>query len=312
MRAAAWLGVVGGVLVALSPQGAEAAERSYLGVGASRMEMSNGDEFDRKYVMEPTLIRSVKFSWDKKDVAGLFGDIGIDEDNRLRDLTLGLIIGDHLVHVERGRIRGDIECEDADDAFCNPRPDTFDNRYLSVNLIEYSGGIGGVSWGYGFQKYAIPRVFEYGDGTISGPQLQDDAMQVYNLGIGLYSDPVRNFLVDSDAGNGAKHQFYGATITTYGLSVAQTSDAPDLKEYGVDGETFLGAGMAGKLEAGWFSGYRGDHWSVALNIGYRVQMHMFFDPITSWNAGDPDEGEIQLGVAYLLMHGPTAQIQGSF
>ncbi|HKJ87767.1 MAG TPA: hypothetical protein VKA48_04590 [Gammaproteobacteria bacterium] len=280
----------------------------YLGVGAWDSRFY-GSEYDRDYKSDTNRIRSLRFGWQNRDLAGLFGDVSFDEQDEVRDWALGLVMNNYLVHVEQGRISGDIVTDNGSGK--GAKIGEFDNRYLGVNVLRRTTVDGYFSIGLGYQKFAMPILFKYGTSSSGDYKyIQDDAVQFQHFGFGIYGDPIRNYLL-SDT-RGGRNTWYFATNLVVGVARAVTSDAPEMAAHGVDGEEFYLYGASGSYELGWFFGARGENWGLAANVGYHVRAVTMVDYSRFADYSDPEKGEILPPEAQLILHGPRAEIRVVF
>jgi hypothetical protein len=277
-----------------------AGASGYVGVGGWDSQFY-GFDHDRIYEPDTNRIRSLRFSWDSQDLAGLFGDVQFDGQNRVHNLALGLVLDDYLIHLEQGKISGDIKTESGGQV------GEFDNDYLGVNVISRETNDGGFGFGYGYQKFAMPIRFEIGRRGEYNDHIQDDAVDFQHLGFGVYRNPIRNYLLGERKKRG--NTWYFATNLVVGLSKAVTSDAPEMVQNNVDREEFYLFGNSGSYELGWFIGTGGKQWGVAANIGYHIRAVTLIDWGQFPDFPEPGEGEILPPSSQLILHGPRAEIR---
>ncbi|MFA9460568.1 hypothetical protein [Thiohalorhabdus methylotrophus] len=296
--------VLAGVAVLLASDSALAG--GYLGVGAWDSQFL-GEEHDRKYESDTNRIKSLRFGWQSRDLAGIFGDVNFDDRNRVRDLAVGLVFDDYTVHVERGEVSGDIVSTNGSGG---TKIGEFESPYLGINLVSKVSTDGAFYLGVGYQQFAMPILFEYGTGGDFNDHIQDDNVKFQHLGLGVYYDPIRDYLMSDRTDD--VNTWYFSTNGVWGISKAVTSDAPEMQQHGVDGQEYYLFGQSGSYELGWFFGSRGEHWGITANIGYHLRAITMVDFSRFPDFPEPEEGEILPPEAQFILHGPRAGIRAVF
>lgn len=282
-----------------------AMAKSYIGLGTFQSEFL-GSEFDRRYESDVNSIRQVNFGYNDKNLVELFGGVNIDDNNEIIDFAFGFALQDKIIRLERGKISGTIIDDDG------PVLGAFDNEYFRIDILSENIGPQGFQLGLGLQKYAAPHLFEFNDGSISGPMLQDDALSMTMVGVGIFYDPIYQYLMSDEAG--FKNDWYFATSTLgISLTYAESSDAPDLVARGVNGKSWLMWGNSGTYEFGWFWGYQAPLVSVVANVGYHLRANTLLNlnPLELF-ADDADDGDINLSTSQTILHGVVAAVSMSF
>lgn len=142
--------------------------------------------------------------------------------------------------------------------------------------------------------------------------LQDDALSMTSVGLGIYYDPIYNFLMSSQTG--LKSDWYFSTSAlAISLVYAENSDADDLVARDVNGRNWVLWGNSGTYEMGWLWGYKTSHVAAVFNVGYHIRANTFFNlnPVEFF-ADEADEGDINLSSHQTIMHGLVAAVSVSF
>lgn len=282
-----------------------ASANSFIGIGQFQSEFF-GSEFDRSYESDVNTIRQLSFGYRDRELAELFGDVRLDEDNKVRDFALGLAIKEKLIRIERGKISGQIVDEDG------PILGTFNNEYRRIDIIDRDVDSDGFMFGMGVQQYSAPHLFEYNDGSTQGPMLQDDQLSVTSIGIGVYYDPIYNYMMSDKQGFTSDWYFSTSTLAI-SLAYAKASDAEQLKARGVDKSSWFMWGNSGTYELGWFWGHKAPMFSAAFNIGYHIRANTFFNlNPAEFFADEADPNDIALSGHQTILHGPAAALNISF
>ncbi len=278
---------------------------SYLGIGSFKSEFL-GTEYDRSYESDLNTIRQLKFGYSDKHYMELFGGVNLDTDNKISDYALGLALEDKLIRIESGSISGQIVHEDG------PTIGSFDNTFLRIDLLNKEIGADDFLWGYSFQKYGVPHLFQYNDGSTTGIHIQDDDFTITAIGIGIFYDPIHNFLIAGK--NGGHSDWYFATSTVgISLALAQSSDAPELAALGVDNKKWLLWGNSGTYELGWLFGYKNADISVVANIGYHIRANTWLNAnLAEMFEIDPPPEDINIIISQLWLHGIVSGLTVSF
>jgi hypothetical protein len=281
------------------------ATNSYIGIGSFQSEFL-GDEYDRTYKSDVNEIRQINFGYDDKKYVEFFGGVNIDQDNEVRDYMLGFALKDKLIRLERGKISGTIVDEDG------PVIGSFDNEFQRIDVLQTTAGSQGMLFGLGFQSYAVPHLFEYNDGSIAGRHIQDDKLSLKSVGIGIYYDPIYNYLMSAQTGK-KSDWYFSTSALAISLAYAKSSDATELSELGVDGQSWLLWGNSGTYELGWMWGYNTPFVSVVGNIGYHIRANTFFNlnPLEMLET-EADSGDILLSGHQTILHGLVAAVSVSF
>lgn len=300
------LGLIGlGLLLMASG----AAGKSYIGVGVIDAKF-HAIEHDRYYESDSNQLKQVKFGYTDKSKFEIFGDLGVSTDNEVQDYALGVLLDDWLVQVENVRLSGRILQEDTDIEL-----GTFDNDYKRIDILKKPDMLG-FAFGIAYQEYAVPKLFEYNKGGeidyLNTIYLQDDAVEVKSIGLGVHYDPIRNFALrgfDFERGYLTfKNDWYVSSVTIFSLGKITTSDAPDMQAYKQDNKSKTLPGIQGNYELGWMIGQFNDDFSYILNIGYHLRSSMFFN--------DPERkaepGGINFEAPLTIIHGPTVGFTASF
>jgi len=279
---------------------------TYLGFGSFQSEFY-GSEFDREYESDVNNIRQFKFGYNDRKYIDIFGGVNLDEDDQVRDFTLGFALKDKLIHLERGKISGNI-ISDTDQKIGE-----FDNSYFSLNVLDRNATHDGFMFGMGVQRYQVPHLFEYGDGSIQGPMLQDTALEVTSIGLGIFYDPIYNFLHREHMPASHFDWYFATSTLALNLSYVQTSDAPDMVAYGVDGKGFLMWGNTGTYELGVFYAMQHAGVRLAANLGYHLRANNMLNvnPAELFRSDAP-EGDIYLDSAQTILMGLTAGVTINF
>ncbi|WP_283787159.1 hypothetical protein QNI23_011050 [Bermanella sp. WJH001] len=278
---------------------------AYIGIGSFQSEFA-GSEFDRKYESDVNDIRQINFGYNNKEYLEIFGGVNIDENDEVRDFALGLVLEDKIVRVESGKISGTIVDDDG------PIIGSFDNDYKRLDIFQNTPDNLGFFMGVGIQQYAVPHLFEFNDGSIQGPMLQDDQLAFTSIGLGIYYEPIYNYLMSDETG--FKSDWYFATSAlAISLAYAENSDAPDLVARDMNGQSWLMWGNSGTYELGWLWGYKNHFVSAVFNVGYHIRANTFFNlnPVEFF-ADEADEGDINLSSHQTIMHGLVAAVSVSF
>lgn len=292
-----------GMLFALTTTSVMA--KSFIGLGLFQSEFL-GSEYDRSYKSNVNNIRQVNFGYNDKDLLEIFGGVNIDDDNEVVDFALGFALKDKIIRLERGKISGTIIDEDG------PVLGTFDNEYQRIDVLETSINYEGFQWGLGVQRYATPHLFKFNDGSIGGANLQDDALSYNFVGLGLFYDPIYQYLMSDQIG--FKSDWYFATSgLAVSVAYAKSSDAPALMARGMNGKSWLLWGSSNTYELGWLWGYQTPLVSVVANVGYHLRANTLFNlnPLELF-AYEADEGDISLSSSQSFLHGVTAAVSVSF
>lgn len=278
---------------------------AYIGVGSFQSEFA-GSEYDRKYKSDVNDIRQINFGYNNKEYLEVFGGVNIDENDEVRDFALGVALKDTIIRLESGKISGTIVDEDG------PVLGAFDNDYKRLDIFSNEADYEGLLWGLGIQQYAVPHLFEFNDGRIQGKMLQDDQLSFTSVGLGIYYEPIYNYLMSDEMG--LKSDWYFATSAlAVSLAYAENSDAPDLVARDVNGQSWLLWGNSGTYELGWLWGYKTTHVAAVFNVGYHIRANTFFNlnPVEFF-ADEADEGDINLSSHQTIMHGLVAAVSVSF
>jgi hypothetical protein len=279
---------------------------SYLGIGTFQSEFY-GSEFDRTYESDVNSIRQFKFGYNDKKYLDFFGGVNVDEDDKIRDFTLGFALQNKLIHLERGKISGDIISDE------NVKIGEFDNQYLRIDILERNADRQGFQLGLGMQRYQVPHLFEYNDGSIQGPMLQDDAMQITSIGLGVFYDPIYNYLISDTLANHHYDWYFSTSTLALSISYVETSEADDLKTYGVEDNAWLMWGNTGTYELGFFYAINRPSFKLAANIGYHIRANTMFNiNPTDLFADKAPKNDIGLDSAQTIMHGITAGLTATF
>ena len=279
--------------------------KSYVGMGSFQSEYA-GSEFDRSYESDVNDIRQINFGYNNKDMLEIFGGVNVDENDEVRDFALGFALKDKIIRLERGKISGTIVDEDG------PVIGTFDNDYQRLDILNQNPDGEGFQMGLGIQQYAVPHLFELNDGSIQGEMLQDDALAVTSVGLGIYYDPIYQYLMSDQTG--FKSDWYFSTSTlAISLAYMENSDSPDLVSRGMNDQSWLMWGNSGTYEFGWLWGYQTPFISVVANLGYHLRANNFLNlNPTEFFATEADEGDINLSMEQTILHGLVAAVSVSF
>ncbi len=292
-----------GLVLALSS--ASIMAKSFIGMGSFQSEFA-GSEYDRSYESDVNEIRQINFGYNDKELLEVFGGVNVDEDNEIRDFALGFVLEDTIIRLERGKISGTIVDEEG------PILGTFDNDYFRLDVLDQNIGVEKMQLGVGVQKYAVPHLFEYNDGSIQGEMLQDDALSFTSVGLGIYYDPIYQYLMSDHIG--FKSDWYFSTSAlAISLAYVKNSDSEDLVSRNMNGQSWLMWGNSGTYELGWLWGYQTPFISVAANVGYHIRANTFMNlnPLEMF-AFEADEGDINLSMAQTFLHGIVAAVSVSF
>jgi len=281
--------------------GANSHADSYISVGAFQSEFA-GSEFDREYKSDVNNIQQLKFGYKDRKLAEFFGGATFDEDNKVRDYLLSIALDDTIIHLERGKISGDIVSDNGQDL------GEFDNDFIRFNILDNKLDAEGFSIGVGFQRYAVPHLFEYNDGTTQGPMLQDDELTFTSIGLGFFYDPIYNFL-RSDEMTSKTDWYFATSGLAISLAQAKASDAEPLKQRGVEEQTWYLWGNSATYELGLFYGMKNQHLRFTANIGYHIRANTFFniDPSEAF-AMEAERNDILLDSHQTILHGLTAAV----
>lgn len=283
--------------------------KSYVGVGVIDAKF-HAIEFDRYYESDSNQLKQVKFGYSDKSKLEVFGDLGINTDNEIQDFALGLLLKNTLIQVENVRLSGKILQENTDVELGE-----YDNNYRRIDIINVPDSQG-FAFGVAYQEYAVPKLFEYNKGGeidyLNTIYLQDDAVEVKSLGLGIHYDPVRNFALrgyDFERGYLTfKNDWYLSSVTIFSIGKITTSDAPEMLAYEQDNKSKILPGFQGNYELGWMIGQFNDDFSYIVNIGYHLRSSMFLN--------DPEReaspGEISFEAPLTIIHGPTMGVSVSF
>lgn len=279
---------------------------TYLGVGSFQSEFY-GSEFDREYESDVNNIRQLKFGYNDRKYIDMFGGVNVDEDNQIRDFALGFALKDKLIHLERGEISGNIISD------TNQKIGEFDNDYFALNVLDRNADNDGFMWGMGVQHYQVPHLFELGDGSIQGPMLQDTAMEVTSVGLGIFYDPIYNYLHREIVPASHFDWYFATSALALNLSYVQTSDSPDMVANGVDGTSFVMWGNTGTYELGVFYAMQHAGVRLAANLGYHIRANNMLNvnPAELFRTDAP-EGDIYLDVAQTILMGFTGGVTVTF
>ncbi|MAA70858.1 MAG: hypothetical protein CL679_03905 [Bermanella sp.] len=278
---------------------------AYIGIGSFQSEFA-GSEFDRKYESDVNDIRQLNFGYNNKEYLEVFGGVNVDENDEVRDFALGFALKDKIIRLESGKISGVIVDDDG------PVLGSFDNDYKRLDILNNSMDAEGFLLGVGIQQYAVPHLFEFNDGSISGPMLQDDQLAITSVGLGIYYDPIYNYLMSNETG--LKSDWYFATSAlAISLAYAENSDSDDLVARDMNGQSWILWGNSGTYELGWLWGYKTPHLSAVFNVGYHLRANTFFNlNPAEFFADEADEGDINLSSHQTIMHGLAMAVSVSF
>ena len=285
---------------------AAANANSFIGIGQFQSEFF-GSEYDRSYESDVNTIRQLSFGYKDRNLAELFGDVRLDEDNKIRDFALGFALKEKLIRIERGKISGKIVDDEG------PVIGTFNNEYRRIDIIDREGDSDGFMFGVGLQQYSAPHLFEYNDGSkYLGQMLQDDKLSITSIGIGFYYDPIYNYMMSNKQGFISDWYFSTSTLAI-SLAYAKASNAEELKARGVDGRDWFLWGNSGTYELGWFWGHKAPMFSATFNIGYHIRANTFMNinPAELF-ADEADPNDIALSGHQTILHGPAAALNISF
>lgn len=277
----------------------------YIGVGTFQSEFW-GSEYDREYQSKTSDIRQLTFGYNNKDIASFFGDIRFDEDRKVREFALGFALKDKMVRVEKGSIKGEIVSNRGQ--FISD----FDSTYRRIDILDGRPDGDGFQMGIGLQKYAVPHLFNYNDGSYTGRYLQDQSLSFTMVGLGFYYDAVYNYLMKDQYGFHSDWYFSTSTLAI-SLAYAEASDSPDLQQYDVGNQSWVLWGNSGTYELGWLWGYQSKYAKTVFNIGYHLRANTFLniDPSKLF-ADKADRNDILLDSHQTILHGLTAAVTAYF
>lgn len=268
--------------------------KQYFSLGLSENDWFKQSS-ESKYQLDYSQYQHFQYGFSEAIIPALLVDLSLDKDKDVTAFSISYYWKEHFFQVDQGTISGTID--DGSDG-------TFFNQYQQILILEKTFKNYEYLLGTGYRKSKIPHKFSYGSST-----LQDDALSITTFGIGLYNDPIYNYVHGDQMGE--QKRSYFAVSAVFGLSQAVSSDASALSSNNADGEKWFLFGAQGNYEIGYFYGYKNQDYSLAANLGYQVQSDILVSG-RPFDLLDSSNNQLNLSSLKRFTHGPIARISYAF
>lgn len=253
---------------------------------------------EQKYTLDQSQYQRFQYGYSGPIKPAVLIDLSLDKGKEVRALSISYVWQEHFFQIDQGSMTGSTS-GNADNS-----NGTFFNTYKQLLILKKVFKDSNVLLGTGYRKSELPHLFQYGSQT-----LQDDALAITTLGIGLYNDPIYHYLHSDKMGE--NKDCYFSTSAVFGLSRVTASDANALSNKNVNGEQWLLYGAQGNYELGYFYGFKNHHYSLAVNLGYQVQSDVLISG-RPFDLFDSTNNELSLSSLKRFTHGPIARLNYAF